>query len=192
MSETVNDTGERRRWRARRTAVAALVAVLALLAGACGGSDDAETSEDSGAAASQAASEEGFDGDDSGGDPGGETAAEAPSADTAADTDRETSADEERAVAEGDGGDAAADVVVEGSDGLGSGGATVTPTAADLGRKLIFTAYLTVGVDDVAAAGAEATEIIQGMGGFLFGQNTQGGAEPVSELTQGRSVNFFV
>ncbi len=71
----------------------------------------------------------------------------------------------------------------EETDQLGAGGAAVTPTAADIGRKLIFTAALNVEVDDVAAASANATSIIEGMGGFLFGQNTTGGAEPSSELT---------
>ncbi|MGI9597779.1 MAG: DUF4349 domain-containing protein, partial [Acidimicrobiales bacterium] len=65
---------------------------------------------------------------------------------------------------------------------LGAGGTRVTPTAADLGRKLIFTAFVNVEVDDVAAASAEATSIIEGMGGFLFGQNTTGGTQASSEL----------
>ncbi|MEL7156712.1 MAG: DUF4349 domain-containing protein, partial [Actinomycetota bacterium] len=66
---------------------------------------------------------------------------------------------------------------------LGTGAATVAQSAADLGRKLIFTAQLQIEVDDVAAASAEATEIVQSMGGFLFGQNTIGGDEAISELT---------
>lgn len=51
-----------------------------------------------------------------------------------------------------------------------------------LGREIIFTARLAVGVDNVAAAGTEATETIAELGGFVFGQETQGGAEPRSEI----------
>ncbi len=78
----------------------------------------------------------------------------------------------------------------ESSDGadtanaLGSGGATGAElTAADIGREIIFTATIGVEVDDVASAGARATEIIDDVGGFVFGQNTVGGAEPRSEIT---------
>jgi hypothetical protein len=79
---------------------------------------------------------------------------------------------------DGEGDDATSD-----DQPLGSGGAVATPTAADLGRKLIFTAEMTVGVDDVAAASAEAGRIVQEVGGFLFGQQTEGGSTPVSILT---------
>lgn len=67
--------------------------------------------------------------------------------------------------------------------GLGTGG--VTPVLAqptDLGRDIIFSAQLWVAVTDVAAAGAEASRIIQGLGGFLFGQQTSGDPEPSSVL----------
>ncbi|MDJ0953949.1 MAG: DUF4349 domain-containing protein [Acidimicrobiia bacterium] len=72
----------------------------------------------------------------------------------------------------------------DGDDTLGSGGVdgAVLQTAT-LGRDIIFTANMTVAVTDVAAAGAEATSIIQDMGGFLFGQETQGAPEPYSVLT---------
>lgn len=59
---------------------------------------------------------------------------------------------------------------------------TVLPTAAT-GRDIIFTADLTVAVADVAAAGEEAVRIIQGVGGFLFGQRTAGGPQTTSVLT---------
>jgi hypothetical protein len=69
-------------------------------------------------------------------------------------------------------------------DVLGSGGVAppLVQTAADLGRDIIFTADMTVAVDDVAAAGTEATERIQGLGGFLFGQQTTANPEPRSVL----------
>ncbi len=60
-------------------------------------------------------------------------------------------------------------------DTLGTGGVTPPPlvqTAVDLGRDIIFTADMTVAVDDVAAASTEATRRIQNLGGFLFGQQT--------------------
>ncbi len=70
------------------------------------------------------------------------------------------------------------------ADTLGSGGVdgAVLQTAS-LGRDIIFTADMTVAVTDVASAGAEATRIIQEMGGFLFGQQTTGAPEPLSVLT---------
>ena len=69
------------------------------------------------------------------------------------------------------------------ADALGSGGNAqgLDPTA--LGREIIFTANLEVGVDDVAAAGTEATAVITQIGGFVFGQNSTGGAEPRNEIT---------
>jgi hypothetical protein len=70
------------------------------------------------------------------------------------------------------------------ADPLGSGG--VEPVAfqtSDLGRDIIFTADLTVAVPDVAAAGESATRLIQGLGGFLFGQRTTGYPTPTSVLT---------
>ena len=71
-----------------------------------------------------------------------------------------------------------------GSDTLGSGGAdgTVLETST-LGREIIYTADMTVAVADVAAASAEATRIIEEMGGYLFGQESTGAPEPHSVLT---------
>ena len=71
------------------------------------------------------------------------------------------------------------------SDTLGSGGVAppLVQTATDLGRDIIFTATMTVAVDDVAAASAEATRQIQALGGFLFGQQTTGTPEARSTLT---------
>lgn len=70
------------------------------------------------------------------------------------------------------------------ADALGSGGidAALLQTSS-LGRDIIFTADMTVAVTDVAAAGAEATRIIEELGGFLFGQQTTGAPEPFSVLT---------
>lgn len=76
-------------------------------------------------------------------------------------------------------------VAQAGADGeIGAAPLTATQqTAADLGRKIIFTADIVVEVDDVATAGREATDAIAQLGGFVFGQQTQGGPEPRSTLT---------
>jgi len=50
------------------------------------------------------------------------------------------------------------------------------------GRDIIFTADMTVAVTDVAAAGDEATRIVESLGGFLFGQQSAGLPEPHSIL----------
>lgn len=69
-------------------------------------------------------------------------------------------------------------------DTLGSGGvASVAIQPADLGRDIVFTADLTVAVEDVAAAGRQVTQVVERLGGFLFGQETSSGPDPVSVLT---------
>jgi hypothetical protein len=70
----------------------------------------------------------------------------------------------------------------DGAD-LGSGGVEAVVQPIDLGRDIIFTADLTVAVSDVAAAGNEATLVIESLGGFVFGQQTTGAPEPRSVLT---------
>lgn len=164
--------------RRPRWLVVALLALVVVL-GACSGDADDEASDtasfgdaDDGAASETAETTTFDDGETEA--EGGETEADA-----------EEPADDAEAASDDD---AAAEPAAQGEDGggddaLGAGGATVTPTAADLGRKLIFTAQVEVEVDDVAAASAEATDIIEGLGGFLFGQDTSGGAEARSELT---------
>ncbi len=162
----------RHRFRSTLTVFAVVVAVM-LMAASCG-SDDADD-------ATEAAEESsGFD--------------TAGSSDESADFDLE--ADDADAMAEeapadegedGGGGEADdADVVDAEGDGdseLGAAGGAATPlTAADFGRKIIFTADITVEVDDVAAAGDQATDIIASVGGFVFGQQTQGGSRPESVL----------
>lgn len=64
----------------------------------------------------------------------------------------------------------------------GSGGIAPTPLPVDFNRDIIFTADLQIAVNDVAAAGAEATQKIEALGGFLFGQQSVGGNEPRSIL----------
>lgn len=66
---------------------------------------------------------------------------------------------------------------------LGSGG-VAEPVRAPIttGRDIIFTATITVEVDDVASASAEASRIVETFDGFLFGQQSAGGTEPTSVL----------
>ena len=155
-----------------RSRVWALLMVLVLLAAACSGSD----------AVTDAAAEvaDAVSGDDSGD--------EVEAMEDDAMEDDEASFDEDSAevvvAAQGnddsDGGPAAGD---QASDPLGSGGTVDAPDTATLGREIIFAARLSVEVDNVAVAGAEATQIISDIGGFVFGQETSGGNEPRSEIT---------
>ncbi len=173
--------------------LAALLLALALVGAACGSSDDDAAASDVAASSDDADATEEVEFEQAGGsDGGGEFETEAPVASTvpaapASDEASDAASDEEAAEEPAQQADTATQSDDDGGDeaesSLGSGGASVTPTAADIGRKLIFTAFLNVGVDDVAAASAEATSIVEGMGGFLFGQNTVGGVEPSSELT---------
>jgi hypothetical protein len=59
----------------------------------------------------------------------------------------------------------------------------VAASAADLGRSIIFTANITIEVEDVVAAGAEISNAVAGLGGILFGQETTTGEFPRSVLT---------
>lgn len=156
------------------TLLVAFMAALAVFAAACGSTDDsAEDSETESAGVAEPAAEDvAQDFEES--EDSGELAAEAPESERGDDTaaEEEVAADQDTDAA--DGGEATA---------LGSGGAVpAQQSAADFGRQIIFTADITVEVDDVAAAGREATTIIEGVGGFVFGQQTQGGSEPRSVL----------
>lgn len=101
--------------------------------------------------------------------------------DSASDT---TMATAQTAAPADDGGEAPAAAEEAKDDTLGSGGvdAALLQTRS-LGRDIIFTANMTVAVIDVATASAEATRIIEELGGFLFGQETTGEPEPISRLT---------
>ena len=56
------------------------------------------------------------------------------------------------------------------------------PAAIDDGRDIIFTAELAVAVTDVTGAGREAVQVVESLGGFLFGQRTIGGSDAESVL----------
>lgn len=66
---------------------------------------------------------------------------------------------------------------------LGDGGVTPVALPNQIGRDIIFTAEMTVAVNDVASAGEAAAREIERLGGFLFGQRTTGTPNPFSVLT---------
>lgn len=145
------------RWR---RLLAAIVLVLLVAAGCSTGDDDNETAatDDSGAESFQKVQDGLANGDaDDGGDDGG--------------ADDTVAADEPE--------DAAADAEVAQNDGAGGdAGSTDTPsslTPADLGRSIIYVASTEVEVEDVALAASQAKTAIAGLGGLVFGENTESG-----------------
>jgi len=137
--------------------------MLALLASACSGSDSvADIASDAANAVSGAADE-------------------TESVDSDADGDFDEGFDDVEQAESDDGFDEPA--VAQGEPQAASGSSAQVPNTENLGREIIFTARLSVGVDSVTTAGAEASQIINDIGGFVFGQETQGGAQPRSEIT---------
>ena len=65
----------------------------------------------------------------------------------------------------------------------GSAGAEVSAQLPDLGRDIIFTATLEISSTNVSEATRQAIRSIEGRGGFLFAQETRGGAGGTSVLT---------
>lgn len=57
------------------------------------------------------------------------------------------------------------------------------PTPADLGRDIIYRGTISVRASDVEAASREAVNIVQALGGFVFGQQVSSSPEPESRLT---------
>lgn len=158
----------------------ALVLALVLVLAACADSDDAADSNDA------AASEEPGDFGDSTSDT---TQAEEMASTTvvAADGDFDggTTADRptETTAAVGNSDDFGAEAT-EQEDALGSGPAAQSSlTPADLGRDIVFTAFITVEVDDVASAGQAAVDAIAPLGGLVFGQETTADPRPRTVLT---------
>ncbi len=88
-----------------------------------------------------------------------------------------------------EGGDTAEEATNDGAasgfdedQGLGSGPLITTEGEITTGRDIIYTAYLTIAVNDVSAASREASQIVSSLGGLLFGQETTGGVEPRTTL----------
>lgn len=74
------------------------------------------------------------------------------------------------------------DTIAGDKDRLGDGGAD-SAVVVDFGRDIIFEAWVTVAVEDVAAAGAEAVATVESLGGFVFGQETTGAPDARTTLT---------
>lgn len=66
-------------------------------------------------------------------------------------------------------------------EGAGTG-ESVVAQIRQATRQIIFTADLTVAVTDVATSGSQAIDLIEDLGGFLFGQQSVGLPEPQSIL----------
>ena len=65
---------------------------------------------------------------------------------------------------------------------LGDGGIVAAQVPVNLGRDIIFTATMTVAVNNVGDASSQATAVIESLGGFLFGQDTVGLPTPRTVL----------
>lgn len=133
-----------------------LIACVAIVVTACGGSV-ADT-------ISEAASDASWSGDDSGVSfDAADEQAEAATEDAA--FDAEVSVDRAMA-AEG----------LEPASTTGSAGTPPTAQLPDLGRDIIYTAELHLASTDISTATRNAISTIEGLGGFLFSQNTNGSA----------------
>ncbi len=76
------------------------------------------------------------------------------------------------------------DVAAADSSTTDLGSDAIVPTGSEVvtGRDIIYTATLSVEVNDVAAAARGAGQIIQSLGGLLYGQETTGGSQPRTTL----------
>ncbi|MFT7476522.1 MAG: hypothetical protein ACI81L_003477 [Verrucomicrobiales bacterium] len=163
----------------------AVFAALVLLLASCGFDDESSETADSAGnsassdsgdaaaptAATSAAADFQADDTDDGGDSRSVTRSDVVE-DAAAASEPTESASDDPTAAEGE------------ENALGSTGATPPlRTAAQRGREIIYTASVSVGVDDVEEAGRQAVQIIAEVGGFISSQNTSGGAEPRSQIT---------
>ena len=142
-----------------------LLAILALLAAACSGSVDTVTD----------AAGDAFDG----GDDSSVETSEVFDAEEEAMEDEESV--EEEAAFEVEASEAPASERTAAQTATGSTAAAQIPT--DLGRDIIFTAQVSIRVEDVATTGRQATEVISDLGGFVFGEESVGGAQPETTLT---------
>ena len=116
---------------------------------------------------------------------GGETAAQQPNTREGADFDSGGTVPT-AAADDADAPPASEEAHDRGDDSLAGDGAALVAQVVDtsqIGRDIIFTAELTVAVHDVAAATERATRVIQGLGGFVFGQRSTGGSQPSSVIT---------
>ena len=137
----------------RFTTVLGVLLIVVLLAAACAGSSDEDASENFTEVAN---------------DGGGDATSDEPMADTGGE-------EALAAPAPTIPGDVAADTE--------TGSSAAVPAPVLDGRSIIFTATMSVAVEDVATATAEAQALIDPLGGLLFGQEATGGDEPRAILT---------
>lgn len=149
-----------------------LAALFALLLSACGtGADTAATSADYAGDTADAADDAGDAAEDAG-------YAEAPREPDAAVRSDGVAGEAEELAAEDTAGNADSDAAT-----TGSAGGAAQAQLPDLGRDIIFTARLEIASTDISAATREAIRSIEARGGFLFSQETRGGAGGSSVLT---------
>ncbi len=159
-------------WAGTTKKLVLVVALLALLASACSTVDSLSSSADTATDASDGA-ENAFFEDES------EEAIFETSGDDEEAFEEEAMQDEEEAMEDSED---SAERATTGSQ-LASGSTAAAQIPTDLGRDIIFTAQVTINVDDVAVTGRQATEIISDLGGFVFGEDSTGGANPQTTLT---------
>ena len=144
----------------RFTTIVGLLLVTILLAAACAGSEDDASGDFTEVA----------------GDPGGE----------AQDSSIVGSQADELMADTGGGEESAAptpSVPTDVASVPGEPGSVAVPSQVLDGRSIIFTSTMSVAVEDVAVATAEAQALIDPLGGLLFGQEATGGDEPRAILT---------
>ncbi|WP_419854998.1 DUF4349 domain-containing protein [Candidatus Poriferisodalis sp.] len=146
---TSRNSGRWARWLA-------VAAALLLLMSACAGSGDDDADGDAPAATVEMASQE-----------------DAPTAAPASDDGEEMAMAEEAREVQLTSSGAAAEEDMSDDSGTSTLAAGVPAVPADLGRDIIYTAWISVETADVAAAAAQANSIIQGLGGFTFSQDTR-------------------
>lgn len=160
MNDQSHKSPPQRPRRARSRMLAALVVLFTLFGAACSSASDLPTASSDYVAEAPSAS---FDGDDA-------------MFEVAAD---EAAGDFELAEAE----EADAATRNSGLTTTGAAGAEATAQLPDLGRDIIFTASIEIASTDVSEATRQAIRSIEGRGGFLFAQETRGGAGGTSVLT---------
>lgn len=146
-----------------RIRLLALIVLTTLIAAACSGDFDAMST------ATEAASDSSF------------AVTSSRSYDESGDAASEDSYDYESEAYDSDGADEAMAEPGEVSV-TGSAGNQPVQQLPDLGRDIIFTAWLDLGTTDVSAATRDAIRTVEGLGGFLFSQETQGGSGGSSVL----------
>ncbi|MCY4370806.1 MAG: DUF4349 domain-containing protein [bacterium] len=144
-----------------------LIVLALLLAAACGGDDEAATTTVAFASSPDEAV----------------PASTAAPATTVAMVLTEEASAEEEAAAERESSLSSSAADGESTVELSAAAGLAATTPADLGRDVIYAGTVSVRAPDVEAAAREAVRIVQGLGGFVFGQQVSSSPEPQSYLT---------